>query len=291
VDISEKKPKVAVLVFEEIVRRINFEGARKLLLQVNHHAMTPLDLATDKQLPEMVWHLLNTVGVYKFPLRECGLYAHILYDLTGCEGILRGISLITEGELKRYDEFNFLDREPIKSWMNEKFRAVHTAVMQWTVVWIVFLFAYISFVLALDAETGFAVNAFHICVITFGVFLSAEELIGVYASRGYVKLLLKRLRAGKVPVTFVWGYKAVQISFSTLIIIHHAVALTELHCKGEIHQEMYVAVRINMMICGFMGVMFFTQLNKRVGHYLTVIEKMMKVSMSFLLIGLLLRGV
>jgi hypothetical protein len=51
---------------------------------------------------------------------------------------------------------------------------------------------------------------------------------------------------------------------------------------------MYVAVRINMMICGFMGVMFFTQLNKRVGHYLTVIEKMMKVSMSFLLIGLLL---
>ncbi|ELT99373.1 hypothetical protein CAPTEDRAFT_185725, partial [Capitella teleta] len=143
VDISEWNAERATAMYEAIIYKEDVETRKRLLLHLNHNGMTPLDIASNRHLPEMTHLILNTIGVFKFPLREHALDVHMLYDITGKESVLHEISLATEKELKRFDEFRLFEREPIKSWINETINSSHKAVLYWMVIWLASMSFYI----------------------------------------------------------------------------------------------------------------------------------------------------
>lgn len=240
----------------------------------------------------MMHALFNTIGIYKFPIKEHGTHVHFLYDVTQQEtdwskaNILKLMSLATETDLKRLDKFDLLNREPFQTWMEEKHIANKNTAIVWMLIWCSMVVVYlISVLIVWDSRSKLIYDIVIIC--TAGSTL-ALEVLGLYTSRDYLKTLIKRLREGRIPVVLIWGYKMFQILFLVHLILHHSLTAIHLECTNLVLRHILLFMQVMMILYGFMGIMFFTQLSEVMGHYLTIMEKMMKSSLSFLLIGLLI---
>ena len=67
------------------MEKLDTETKLALHQQENLLHLTPLDLAADMCLPEIVMLMFRTKGVNQFELWNAGPYCHMLYDVTRYE--------------------------------------------------------------------------------------------------------------------------------------------------------------------------------------------------------------
>ncbi|ELT92738.1 hypothetical protein CAPTEDRAFT_216868 [Capitella teleta] len=296
VDISEKYPSTALSMYDVIQQVLEIDELKQLIKARNKRQETALDIASRCWLPEMMHAILNTNKVYKFLLGECGTFNHYYYDVTELEatkneyGItpLFHLSLVPEHRLKRFDEFQLLRKEPFATSIEELFYFGKHITLSWLLSWIAFVILYFTalfhIIVSSDMEVKTTLNIMIILVASLGCI---SEFMAVPAMWPLFKLIMRNTRAGKQPVSMVFFYKMLQTSFYVAALIAHCLHLVGLRfiCSSVALQYIFLLIQLNSIVNGILGVLFFTQLSNKMGHWLIVIEKMLLSMSSFVVLS------
>ena len=97
----------------------HIDAAAKLnLLYVeNHEKHTPLSLAAELCVPEMVKCILNTDAVYKFDMETIGPYKQVMYKFAQQDillNVMRQLTDVPERKLSRFTDTNVLGDAPLR---------------------------------------------------------------------------------------------------------------------------------------------------------------------------------
>ncbi|ELT95823.1 hypothetical protein CAPTEDRAFT_205846 [Capitella teleta] len=203
VDISEDKPQHALKMYEIVMTSLPDDAARKgLASELNSQMKTALDLACSRWLPEMMYALFNTRGVYKYLVAHTATHNYFYYDITEYEyrkfnrGLtpLHHLSVVPEKQLKRLQRFQLLQKEPFATWIQELFHACKNVTRSWFVGWTMTVISYMAglfYVVKKDASHAEAVNI----IIIFGAALGAlSDAFTISSTIPYYKLIVYNIR-------------------------------------------------------------------------------------------------
>ena len=84
--LTHEQRRLAYSMFRKVLASVaSLDDKRALALAENKRGHTPLDLAAQESAPRIVKYLLRLDGVYRFPLKRCGAYLHVMYDVSDYE--------------------------------------------------------------------------------------------------------------------------------------------------------------------------------------------------------------
>ncbi|ELU02919.1 hypothetical protein CAPTEDRAFT_191200 [Capitella teleta] len=290
VELSIRHPQQALDMYHTLLEDLVADkiSRQKLLLSANSSKLTPLDYASEKCLPEMIHAIMNTEGVYKFLIRHCGTHVHSLYEVTHDEttneecgkSLLQSLSVATEKQLARLDDFHLLEKEPFATWfkVKEKSNLWHTRF--WMSMWGFYVALYLSSIVWFGEVKRDLPKMYHVIMLTISYIFLLTEIKGLYVNYPYLKMIVGRIKKGLYPLTLASAYRVFQSIFILTVIATNNIHLFSEGCDAGSRLERILQVA--NIFCGFMSVMFFTQLSEAMGHYLTVIEKMLFNTLAFL---------
>ena len=137
--VSIQHPDRALKVFDALVQHLDTSIMKAILLTENNQSMVALDIAGDLCLPDIIIAIFHTNGIYRHVRKDCGTHLHVVYDITRYMGATscRYFSLldllvnVTEDDIKRMDRVNFLQSEPISSWIQQKSSDIKPYIFLW----------------------------------------------------------------------------------------------------------------------------------------------------------------
>lgn len=289
VDLSDRHPNKAISKYHMLMAMITDKPMRqKLLLSPSNDGQNPLEYAAAKCLPEMMHAIINSQDVYKFLIRHCGTHIHSLYDVTHDEiemearglSLLQHLSVATEKQLARIDNYHLLEQEPFQTWIKVKEQSNLWHTRFWMVMWSLYVLMYIVSVVWYGESKKDVPSSYHITMLVVSYSFALMEIKNLYVNFPYLKMVIRKMMTGMFPLTVASTYRIFQSFFILTMIISCSKHAFSGACKADGTMELILHV-VNIF-CGFMSVMFFTQLSEAMGHYLTVIEKMLFNTIAFL---------
>ncbi len=243
----------------------------------NDEEITPLDLASQLWLPEMLLLILNTEGVYKLEVKNCISHRHILYDISDYEGkvykrspffYIKSIDIKT---ISRFEKCNFFQTEPIHTWIQVRQKAFTTVLYIWTFIWLVCAALYtIQLLYFLNSlNPPLAVN---VLLTTLGsLFVMAESYLTLCNLGQFVTNTTNILRRNQLPATLTVIMRMFQGFFALSCIISSMQHILLDTCK---HTVLLQITHNFTQAFGLISTLFFTQFNKNAGHLLIMIQRM-----------------
>lgn len=294
-DLSEEYNEKAIKFYEIVMKILEKEETQKqLLLERNNDGETVLDFVSKRCLPEMLHAVLNTKNVYKFCVLERGCLSHYWYDITDSENrkhrgktLLHYLSTMTESQIIRADDFQFLQKEPFHSLIKHLHLKWRTYTLVWMVTWAVTIVFFLTAMVTILNNPSASSSWFLDIIIVSGSSLGlVTEGLTSGASWPYFKLIIRRIIQGKAPVSFVIWYRLLQVYFLITVTTTHALHLLGIKsCSRHFGTYMYQYLYVGNVINGIVSMMFFTQLNDSMGHYLIIIERMISALLSFVILS------
>lgn len=285
VRLSEKAPRTAVDMYKFIIDELCVLDIRVNLLHAeNRDGRRPLDLAGKLCLPEMLLAIINTDGVYRYPLLEYGLVRLVRYDLTDYESdqaqthksILYHLTNMDEAQLSRALGCQLLSSEPFHSWIKTKFIARQGLMRSFIVFWMIHT---IFFVLTLTSFIHGSINdAYLIFTILHAVVYLAVEF---FHSKQNVREIRDALKGTfiyrHVPVTFTFVYRFFQIAFCVCVLF--SAVCYPFRCSNP---TFILSTFVISTMLGCLSFLFFMQIQSNVGHLLIILQKVVYDTSFFL---------
>ena len=275
----------AMQMYGHLTRILDKQVLRTLLDAENKDQMVALDLASYLAIPEMIFAILKTDGVYRYVDKYCGTHSHVRYDVTRYETregsdihLLYYLAYATEEELVRFDKDNIFKREPLVSWINAKFKQFNALVYLWLVVWLIFVSVYLAtLIITLDSLT-LPPMSWSITLIVLYTAAVIVHCMDVFVQRKVFRMLWKRMNQHRPPANAVHMYRVYMFVFFLSVISTSVVALMP---GIDIYSTLYLGLNVTAVMFGLVSILFFVQLNQRFGHTLTAIEKIFDFLMEF----------
>ena len=290
VNLSRVNPKIAVAMFEALLSCLqNATVKRKVLKHRNRKGRKPLDVAAQKHLPEMFLALMNTDDVYKITIQDCLLHKHVMYDVSDYESPFTNevspmhfFKALTDEEVQRYDDCQFFTREPIKSWLEARCQTSRFCMLFWTMVWVVYYFIY--WFCSYEYQFKDIVHSSLLIALTvISVLIIIQEwLFDIKRLKADTKAIWNFFRNGRIPATVTGVYRKFHNLFAYSCILFSVTQISGLNCT---HPDV---VRISYwasITFGCLSLLYIIQINKRVGHLLILLLKMLYDATIFLTIG------
>lgn len=259
---------------------------RKILLMTeNTDGQTPLDLAAVLWLPEIFQYIINTEGVYKFTVRNCAMYRHVLYDVSQYERAknskvspLFHINAMDEKSVARFDACSFFQSEPIRTWIDLKLTSYKSSGLVWYMFWIIYLIFY-CVQLAMYLTTGSSNIGINIVVV---IFASCQ----LFGEVGHIKstwaAAVQIFRRQKSPTTSTTVYRLLHLTFTFLVIITTSFEFANSDCRYMLALQ---GLHVFCVIMATLSNLFFLQLDDSTGYILTALQRMLKETGLFLTVS------
>ena len=284
--LSVKHCDTALWMYGHLTRNLDKQLLRQLLDVENKDQMVALDLASYLAIPEMIFAILKTDGVYRYVDKYCGTHSHVRYDVTRYETregsdihLLYYLAYATEEELVRFDKHNIFKREPLMSWINAKFKQFNALVYLWLVVWLILLGVYLAtLIITLNSLTLPPVE-WSITLIVLYVTAVIVHSMDVFVQRKVFRMLWTRMRQHRPPANAVHMYRFYMLVFFVSVISTSVVALTP--DDLDTFSTTYLGLNATAVMFGLVSVLFFVQLSQRLGYTLTAIEKIFTFILEF----------
>ena len=285
--LAKSNTKLAVEIYKKLTDHIVFlEDKNKLILAKNLKHQQPLDLCFREACWEFSLTLLNTNGVYRFPIKDYGTLQHVLYDVTEYESmkkhrelhIFSYLSLSRERDLKVLNTLDFMEREPIKTWMKVKNESMKYFIWSWCFAWILFISLYLTILGIYFLNNGSRPpTALSATLLVISSVLLVVEIITFVSE---IKLY-KLMSWSDWPIAFSPTYRIFHAYFVTTLIITESLHLADIPCDQN--QTLFVTLYVLNAVFGLSSLLIFTQLNQYTGHLLIVIDRM--IDQMFLFVG------
>lgn len=242
--------------------------------QENCLQMTPLDLAADMCLPEILLCFFRTDDVYRFVQKDAGLYKYVLYDVTRYEDneskaihLLNRILNVNESELERYATSRLLSTEPFPTWSK--------SITQSSVKWFYLLYVIMTGVLFYhntqyffsdqSAPTWFSIILLAVC--------TRHVLYEIWSFCKWIetwRISFKRSIKGKRPLVLRSIQRLNSLSFFLLCAMLNIVDLTGFTCRVKMF---YFVCTVFASINLIEIYMFFFQLQTQLSHYVIILQE------------------
>ena len=249
----------------------------RLFFTPNCKGMRPVELAAKMARPRMLLKYMNIEGVYRHTVQQCLMFKIVRYNVTHYESpdskvyksLLYYLTEADEEELNDFKQCGLLAKEPFNSWIKATFETQRGTVRFLVWYWILF------YVLTIDHLVDFedADPSLHITIFLF-ILAFLVLLVEVVHTKNNLREMWysveRMFKHGKVPVTFTFSYRAIQLIFCALVIFN--VCSAKFFC----HAVQFVQITYLMFsFFGVLSILFFLQLKEGVGHLLIVIQKML----------------
>ncbi len=289
---SVDHPDAAIEVFQVLLQCMPDTQMRQdAIRHPNRKGRTPLDLAAQKHSPEIFLAIINAEGIYKITVKDCLFHKHVLYDLSEYESMqckkvspMHYFKALTDGDIHRYDKCNFFKSEPISSWLEAINKTVGLSALPVGVVQMVFQCLYwvcaSVYMYEHRLPYGLLIPLTTVSFIlgTFELFFESGRI------KSDIKAIRKFLQTGKIPTTLTIVYRKIYISFLHSCTVFGAFLLFDLRCKYPTETSVLFLLSQNLAC---LSLLYVIQINKRVGHLLILLLKMLYDTAMFLTVAVI----
>ena len=226
----------ADILFDALLSCLTTTDDRWTLFKIkNKSDLTPLDLAVKLGLPEIACKLINTEGAYKITTAQCGIYKHVLYDVSDYESpwstrsLLHDLVLLSEKQLIRANECELFQKEPFKTWIQDTINSKKSALTAWFLTWCA-----LSSCVFLDIYCRWASGTESVVLngvlIGFALKILFEEAAILYFNRNAFLDTLSRFKAGKYPASIARLYTICQTLLAISILLTKTLGFVTSDC-------------------------------------------------------------
>ena len=290
VHIAVEHPVMGVQMFEKIKELVLTQEDKQLLgMKRNKAGHKPLDLAARINSISIIPSIIRWDEVYRFPLKECGPFQHVMYDVSDYElhnsiHLLQYLAFIPERSLYKVDESRLLEIEPFKTWLSAVSEQHKLQATSWGLTWGTFLFLFfVNGALYFNTSGGHPPIWLTYTLLIMASFEIFAEGAGLVRDRHVYKLKreLDKIHGSSIAYTPV--YRIFQGLFSISLIITEILLLMNFGC--QYNHNIFVTFNVINIALAFCSIMLFIQLNKQTGHLLIVMESMVSQAGLFLTVG------
>ena len=268
----------AINMYHYILNQLEcLEDRQTLVFATNLQDQQPLDLAFNEACPEFSLALLNTNGVYRFPVKDYGAFQHVLYDVTEYETVnhcklhlFSYLALTREKDLENLKTSNLLDCEPIRTWMKVKVDSIDHLTWVWLVTWVSYIALYLTSLGLYFLKDGSKPPLAYSIVL---LILSTVAFISEFGNVVVDFQLYNVMRKNGAPIAFSPAYRIFHGTFATSLIVTESLHLADLPCSE--HRQLYITLYALNAMFAFSSLLVFTQINRQTGHLIIIIDRMM----------------
>ena len=265
---------------DNVLHLLPNKNVRKRLFHMpNCQGIRPVELAAKMARPQMLQKYMNIDGVYRHTVDQCLMFKIVRYDVTDYESrdakvyksLLYHLTEADEDELNNFQQCGLLSKEPFNSWIQATFEnekgIIRSLIWFWLILYALTFYQILNF-----AANGDAFEPQAMAVqFMMASFVLIVEIVHTKNNLREMWYSVERVfKHGKVPVTFTFSYRAMQLLFCVSVLIN--VLSATIFCNSV------KFVQITFVMVAFFGVLsilFFLQLKEGVGHLLIVIQKML----------------
>lgn len=290
---SETHAQTYVSMYKRLVGLVECEARDQLVRHKNAAGLTPLDLAANKHLPEMMVAILNTDSVYKFSTVDRYTYRHVMYDVSEYEcysnkklHILHHINNISEEELARFRESNIFQSEPIKSWIMIKHKIFCKLVYMCFFYWFLYTCLFYVHLVILIERQSTPPLWFSIMQITFSISNLIEQILSVCCQRQLIHCLIRQILDRGWPVCYTAMWRYLQFVFIFLMLAQASFDVLGGSCI--VGERLYTCCLTLTALTCFSTYQLFGFFSRTISHYVLVLSKLFTDTMPVsVMIGVL----
>ena len=277
VRVSDTLPEIAVQMLLILMGETPLPDRCLLLKRENARGMSPLDLAADLGLPEIMVSITNIEGAYKFTAGQCAIYKHLLYDLSEYESadaakpsFFTYIVQVSEKQLFRFDNCKFFSKEPFRSWVKSTIENRYWPMTRWEILWT----TYIVFIFV---DLFAARNGRHMkkyigpCLIFASLFTVLKEVVIFIMTRHKKVNMFKRRLRGHHPVSVAGVYRLFQVTLAVMVLWSKHGIFSGLSCEHHRYKGQLSAIVTTFF--SIASLLYFFQMQLNGGYILIIIGK------------------
>ena len=289
VQLGISHPAKAVRLFHKVIKVAgHYSGqVEELLFTKNDKNKTALDLAAENGIPELIQYILNT-STYRHTVSVCSVYTHIRYDVTKYENetseisksIIYSLTDFSAEQLNRAQLCKLFTGEPLKTWIDAKFKQCRKYLIGIIVFWLIFVTLFFVQLTIYINHGEFSTFLAFVLFIFAAIILLIEICYMKTNCLEMCKYFTDLFISNRNPVTFTLGYRIFQLSFCSLLIISTAFMMSpSLSCSyPNVVNALYVLTSFSSLF----SLLFFLQLSSTVGLLLILMQKMIYRTIIFL---------
>ena len=288
VNLFDMYPNLAMKAYKHLMSTVLHETKVSLHYHENDSKLTPLDLATQLFLPEMINAIINEENVYSYTIRNDGIVKVTLYDVSLYEEyssnkvhILQQIMDIKEEKMNLCQQSNILNSEPFKTWISSLHLKGH--VSGWLIVLLlnVLLWAfYISRSIKVNEPPHLALT---IPLIIVSVTLLRTELAILWQQRSHIGRSVKRICSSDRPMLVSTFQRVTLIIYA--IFVYTVITFDYLGLKC-VHTEAFIYCVFSATGSLINGSIYFFSFNKYLAHISLLLQKAIEETHLFMTVGL-----
>ena len=283
--LSDAHPRVAfkmVSILEESVPLMDRYG---LMKAENADQKSPLDVAAELALPEMMLKIVNVEGVYRHVVKKCGVYKHIVYDVSEYESkqaekrsIFNYFTEYDEAQLFRLDECRLLTTEPFRSWIDATLKGRFWHLLFWQLLWTIFIiFIFIDLYWKWNDNPLYAYS--NKILFTIALFIILEKLVNLFINRKQVKNRILKILKGHHAVSMSSTYRMFRIVLAVTLVWSKSILIASVACQRHVIRVQFGAVLTT--IFSVLSLLYFTQTQLRGGYVLIILGRMVYDTLMF----------
>ena len=278
--VSPRLCKDMVSYFLWLKEALQYQDLKTLLKGKSDQNCNPLELSIHLGVFRLATEIFNTEGIY-VTSRHVGLFQYKAYDITEYEleytkpyNILLQVSMMDRADIDRPDTHEFLENEPLNSWVNTKRRLLTPFIFIWFLTRLFHVFALMNLteLALLDTSTinsskcpsyvnlpeysHFPVKIATSCVLCFmsiGILVyDVFTIVTSFSGGSFVEIMTTPTKL-KLPLMFPFVSRLMQTMIAVWSIIY--IALTFIDHSTQYQQVLLVLMSLLL----FWQILFFAQ--------------------------------
>ena len=261
---------------------------QKLLFTENLQKFTPLSLAAELCVPEMMECILNTDAVYRFDSDLIGPYKQVMYKFKSQDiliTVLRHVTYVPNKKLQRFADTKLLDKAPLTE-LRKKLKQKYFRIFILWSIWIVGLFTSFFFYTKEYVITGEVPTPLYSAVLAAVMFINfIDSFCKLWWCRQDFKKFYHNVFFGDRPFLVSSGFRFAQLPLSFLGIVITIMDLFQPSCEDyvKLRHSLHAFANYGMM----MAMLSILQGFPKTSVLLVVIQKMMSETCVFVTVALL----
>ncbi|CAD5123220.1 unnamed protein product [Dimorphilus gyrociliatus] len=302
---SENAIKYYKIIIKSLIKNVEkqedgIDIVRSILECKNYDNITPIQLAINEFEPCILLEILNTEPYPKKTVQELGLYRVVWYDMTSVEehetcddnlSLILTISLSTVEDAKALLETEFLDKEPLRSYSNLKWKTYYWRILIWSFEFLTTGFLHlIHIILFITIGVHRIPSIFLIFLLLANMFVIFAEIISIGITVKVVKPIIIRNKARGLTMASSNGYSHLPTIASIMSSVGSLIVLFNRDfCYKSSLKDSYYVLHISIMALLVLNILYISQISP-FGHLLITIMHMMKATASYfaLMLGVIM---
>ena len=283
--LSDAHPQVAFKMLSILEESVPLVDRYSLMKAENAEQKSPLDVAAELALPEMMLKIVNVEGVYRHVVKQCGVYKHVVYDVSEYESkqaekrsIFNYFTEYDEAQLFRLDECRFLTTEPFRSWIDATIKGRFWHLLFWQLLWTIFIIF-----IFIDLYWKWNENPLHEfsnkILFTIALFIILEKLAIFLINRKQVKNRILKILNGHHVVSMSSTYRLFRIVLALTLVWSKSLLVASVTCERRVIRVQFGAVLTT--IFSVLSLLYFTQTQLRGGYVLIILGRMVYDTLMF----------